>query len=352
MNNFLIRLRNFLIWKIEEFSKFAVKQLTKLAVVILKPEAGSFKERKVGIFVHCLIYYPVLRVKSLLAVNLDVEDHYDNISGSYIQNLTKNDKPKWGVVNGHAQQSTYAQYCIDGMHERMSIMEEHGPFTFMLEVGAGELTTYSSLVDVMTLEKPEFHGIDLSLNRLRHGRAFAKSQKIDVSVVKASAFALPYPDNSFDVVFTSHCLEWMPKNMFKQAVDEICRVSKQHVFLFEPTYEYSSFLQKMKMRTHNYMRGLIPYLKQKNHIEIVRSSVLKYSYNVFNQTSCHHLVVQTEDNSNDSDTVSFACTECKAVLDLQKNSYFCYNCRLGYPIFDDIPVLDRNYAFGISRITP
>lgn len=351
MSKFSVRLRKFLVWKLEEFSKWTVRGLTKFGNILLKNEEGSFKQRQTGVFVYCLVYYPFLRVQKLLSVKRGVEDHYDNISGSYVQNLTKNTRKKWGVVNGQVEQSTYTQYCVDGMHERMQYMEKHGPFDKMLEVGAGELTTYSSLIDVMTQDRPELYAIDLSLNRLRHGRAFAKSKNFEVNLVKASAFALPYPDNSFDVVFTSHCLEWMPKNMFKQAVDEICRVSKKHVFLFEPTYEYSGFLQKMKMRTHSYMRGLVPYLKRKKDIEIRRSSIMKYSYNAFNQTSCHHLVTNIDSQTlADTNQVSLMCPNCKKILELQKESYFCYSCHQGYPIFDDIPVLDVDYALGISRI--
>jgi len=349
MTKFLTRVRKFLSWKTDEFSKRAVRRLTQALKHFTSAEADSFKERQIGIFAHCLIFYPALRIQKLLAVKGGVENHYDNISGSYVKNLTENSRKKWGVVDGEVKESTYAQYCIDGMHERMQCMEEHGPFETMLEVGAGELTTYSSLIDVMTQETPELYAIDLSLNRLRHGRAFAKSRNFQVHMAKASAFALPYPDNSFDVVFTSHCLEWMPKKMFKQAVDEICRVSKKHVFLFEPTYEYSTALQKFKMRTHSYMRGLVPYLQRKPGISIQRSSLMKYSYNAFNQTSCHHLLMNNSNNVQN--TVSLACPSCKSTLQHDNGSYFCYACQLGYPTFDDIPVLDIDYAIGVSQIS-
>ena len=346
---FSYRLRNFIVWKLEEFAKRAVKWLSRVANVLFKTKSGSFKERQIVIFMHCILYFPLLRLKNLLSVNDSVESHYDRISGSYVKNLTKNERKKWGVVNGEVQQNTYAQYCIDGMKERMQYMEKNAPFENMLEVGAGELTTFCSLIDVMTIDQPDFFAIDLSLNRLRHGRAFAQEKKIKINIAKASAFALPYQDNSFDVVFTSHCLEWMPKHMFKQAVDEICRVSKKHVFLFEPTYEYAGFLQKMKMRTYSYMRGLVPYLKNKKHIDIKSSYVMKHSYNAFNQTSCHHLIVDINDGVTNS--TDYACPKSHSKLELKEGSYFCFESQLGFPIFDDIPVLDLDYSLQVSQVS-
>ena len=349
--NFLTRLKKFISWKLDEISRMLNLNLTKLSNLIIRVEKGSFKQRHTEMFFYCLIEYPVKRIKKMLNLVNNVEDHYDEISGSYVADLTVNNRKKWGVVDGEPQKNTYANHCVDGMKERMQIMEGSGPYNNMLEVGAGELTTFCSLVDVMTHVQPDLYAIDLSLNRLRHGRAYANSKSIDVNLAKASAFALPYPDNSFDVVFTSHCLEWMPKKMFKQAVDEVCRVSRKHVFLFEPTYEYSSFLQKMKMRTHSYMRGLVPYLQQKKGIKIRYSAIMKHSYNVFNETSCHHLVVENDDSTPlvEKD-VALACPSCKEVLELNENSYFCFTCCRGYPVFDGIPVLDSDYSLGVNRI--
>jgi len=345
MTSFANKLRKFLVWKLDEYSKVSLKGLTRISSMLLRVEDGSFKQRQIGIFLFCLVYFPVLRLRKLL-VGSSVEKDYDAISGSYIKNFKNIKRMKWGIVDGEPQLHNLAQHCDVGMKERMGIMEEHGPFSTMLEVGTGELTTYCSLIEVMKLKRPELHGIDISLNRLRHGRSFAKQKGVDVNLVKASAFSLPYPDDSFDVVFTSHCLEWMPKKMFKQAVDEICRVSKKHVFLFEPTYEHAGFLQRMKMKTGQYMKGLVPYLASKKDIEVASSYVLKNSYNPFNQTSCHHLIVESK-NENEPTLV---CPKCKSSLEQDENSYFCYESGLGYPIFDGIPVLDTDYALGVSRI--
>ena len=55
MMKFLTRLRNFLAWKIEEFSKHAVKFLAKILIKITKSETGTFKEKQLGIFAFCMI---------------------------------------------------------------------------------------------------------------------------------------------------------------------------------------------------------------------------------------------------------------------------------------------------------
>ena len=345
---FSVRLKQFSLWKLEEFVKTAVRALTKVGMFLCKAEKGTFKEKQIGLFAHCLVYYPYVRLLDFFSLVDDVEGHYDKISGSYVQNMVNKERKKWGSLHGEIQQNTYSDYSKHGMLERIRCIEEAGSFDNMLEVGAGELTTMCSLVQAMTIKQPELYAIDLSLNRLRHGRSYAEYLKTDIKIAKASAFSLPFPDNSFDLVYTSHCLEFMPKHMFRQAVNEICRVSRGHVFLFEPTYEYSSFLQKMKMRTYSYMRGLIPYLENKDDITIKRSSVMKNNYNIFNQTSCHYLIVTPNEGRNN---IEYSCPKCQSALEFNNNSYYCFACHSGFPIFDNIPVLDTDYALMITQIS-
>ena len=98
------------------------------------------------------------------------------------------------------------------------------------------------------------------------------------------------------------------------------------------------------------MRGLVPYLNKKEGVDLKHSAVMKFSYNAFNQTSCHHLIVKSvEKPSSIKKDVIFSCPNCNGALELENASYFCYQCHRGYPIFDGIPVLDVDYALGISR---
>ena len=62
------------------------------------------------------------------------------------------------------------------------------------------------------------------------------------TVAKANALKLPFPDDSFDVVITRHTLEQMPK-VYQKALDEIFRVSKNHVIYLSLHLKWAHFLK-------------------------------------------------------------------------------------------------------------
>ena len=116
-------------------------------------------------------------------------------------------------------------------------------FANVLEVGAGELTALSSLAEFFD-NKVDCYAMDLSLNRVYQGwREFQQRYRREVVVCKANAVALPYPDNSFDMVFTSHCLEHMPYD-YKAAIVEMCRVTRKLVVLLSRLMNWALFHRK------------------------------------------------------------------------------------------------------------
>ncbi|KAA0206518.1 methyltransferase domain-containing protein [Candidatus Uhrbacteria bacterium] len=65
--------------------------------------------------------------------------------------------------------------------------------------------------------------------------AVAESKRLypDVQVIEGSAFALPYGDGEFDLVYTSGVLIHIAPEDLNKAMDEIHRVSKRYVWGFE-----------------------------------------------------------------------------------------------------------------------
>ncbi|PIO08696.1 hypothetical protein COU59_00515 [Candidatus Pacearchaeota archaeon CG10_big_fil_rev_8_21_14_0_10_34_12] len=75
----------------------------------------------------------------------------------------------------------------------------------------------------------EFYGVDFSEEMLKHAEAFAKKEKIDVALIKADVFKLPFKDNFFDAaifIAALHCLETQEKR--RKSLEELFRVLKRN----------------------------------------------------------------------------------------------------------------------------
>lgn len=78
-----------------------------------------------------------------------------------------------------------------------------------------------------------------------------------VSVMQGSALELPWPDNSFDLVYTSLALEQM-EELRDQAIQEISRVSKTHIVMLEPFWEANRNIdQQHYIKAYSYFQGAI-----------------------------------------------------------------------------------------------
>jgi len=88
-------------------------------------------------------------------------------------------------------------------------------------------------------------GVDISVPNIeRSGLAHASSESATQSIefIVADLEHLPFPDNSFDVVVSSHVLEHLPD--FDQGLRELVRVSKDKIVIAIPTlYNPCSFVQ-------------------------------------------------------------------------------------------------------------
>ena len=72
-------------------------------------------------------------------------------------------------------------------------------------------------------------GIDIQQNCLKK----IKKNFNNIRVVRASAYNLPFKNNSFDFVFTSNVLIHFPPNKINKVFDEIYRVSSKWIWGFE-----------------------------------------------------------------------------------------------------------------------
>lgn len=98
----------------------------------------------------------------------------------------------------------------------------------VLEVGCGP----GGNLEIILKHNPrELHGVDISQNMIDIASEILKNTVI---LKKINGTELPYEDQYFDIVFTATVLQHNTDDkMMRQILSEICRVSKNQVFLFE-----------------------------------------------------------------------------------------------------------------------
>ncbi|MEJ2251441.1 MAG: class I SAM-dependent methyltransferase [Candidatus Lokiarchaeota archaeon] len=72
----------------------------------------------------------------------------------------------------------------------------------------------------------ELFGIDSSIESLQKAYNFAKENQIEINLKKADIREIPFPDASFDVVYSYNTIFHLRKRGIKKAIDEIIRVLK------------------------------------------------------------------------------------------------------------------------------
>lgn len=72
----------------------------------------------------------------------------------------------------------------------------------------------------------------------------------------ADGSKLPLPDNSIDLVFTSHVIEQM-NEVLTPALQEIYRVARRYVVHIEPTFRYANWIHRLRVIRKNYPHDIV-----------------------------------------------------------------------------------------------
>ena len=98
----------------------------------------------------------------------------------------------------------------------------------VLEIGNGP---GGNLIEVWKHQPSRLTGVDISAEMV----ALAKKNVPEgIEIIKINGTELPFADQTFDIVFTSTVLQHnTDEKMLYQIIEELCRVSKDKVYLFE-----------------------------------------------------------------------------------------------------------------------
>lgn len=83
-----------------------------------------------------------------------------------------------------------------------------------------------------------------------------KLSLIPYSLFVADGSKLPLPDNSIDLVFTSHVLEQMSE-VLTPALQEIYRVAQRYAVHIEPTFRYANWIHRLRVTRKSYPRDIV-----------------------------------------------------------------------------------------------
>ena len=126
----------------------------------------------------------------------------------------------------------YSPYSLRRyVHEAQykSILNFVKPGMKVLDAGCGE-----GVLSIMMAKKGAVvTGCDLSNPNIERCRTFARENNVDVDFLVGDAENLPFPNDSFDLVVSSHVLEHLPD--FDKGMQEIMSVSKKRAIIAIPT---------------------------------------------------------------------------------------------------------------------
>ena len=308
-------------------------------------DKNSWIREKYFHFFSSLLIIPFKKIKKNLRTPNFVEKQYDQISGSYIKDNYYKDNMRFCVVNGEIKKISSIEN-MKSIREECNQLLDKLTFQSILEVGVGELTTIDSILKHKMSLKQIF-GVDLSVNRLLHGlEEFEKRHELNINLSKSNAISLPFEDSSFDLVYSRHTLEQMPR-IFNIALSEMIRVSRKNIVLFEPSFEKGSLSQKLKMIKNDYFRGLDQFLSLRQDITIKESFLMKNSANPLNHTACY--IIEKKDYFEpNEELIKFVCPISKKPLLDYEDFFYCRDSKRAYPKIKGIPILDQDYSFLID----
>ncbi|WP_300661154.1 methyltransferase domain-containing protein [Fluviicola sp.] len=248
----------------------------------------------------------------------DILISYDFQSGSYIKGFSQNPEFK-------------KNYCAS----LTNVIERLGTFDSIMEAGVGEGTTLNFVVGNLTKKTSHVLGFDISWSRLKFAKEFLNEFNLqETNLFTANLFEIPLPDNSVDIVYTSHSLEPNGGNE-KEALQELYRVTGKYLVLLEPAYEFADEPAKKRMNEHGYVTGLHATAVELGY-KIIEHRLFDYSINPLNPTG----IIVIEKNAENAGEIDLRCPiSLTKLIKYSDSLLYSKESFLAYPVIDGIPCL-------------
>ena len=270
-----------------------------------------------------------------LLTNKDIELAYDLQAGNYINNALR--KKEW-LENFSLEAAKIIDHYIS-------------QDATLLDAGTGELTSFSNILNSLENKVSRALAFDLSLSRLFLGMKYMKkimNKSIETTIFCAELSKIPLPENSVDTAITIHAVE--PNNIgASEIIQELMRVSRDNLLLFEPYYEKSNTKVKKRMNEHNYVRGIEEIIKM-NRGKIVDIIEILNSESELNKTFCFVVDVKHLKKNNEKKAIKFTYPGREEYLEKLDSFYFSKETGYIFPEIKKIPILKLDTALLASKI--
>jgi len=259
-----------------------------------------------------------------------IEVAYDLQAGSY-----RKDMSNPTVLNKKEA------YCRELANRILSLTT---PST-VLEAGVGEATTLS--FTLANLPETQGFGFDISWSRIAVAKEWLDENRIGdrCDLCTASLFSIPLPDNSVDVVYTSHSIE--PNGGQEEAaVEELYRVASNYLILLEPAYDLADHKAQERMRQHGYCIDLQPAI-QKLGYPVEYHGLFPHCMSPLNPTG----ITIIKKPAAFQNQPAFCCPTTKQELIEIEGALLSPSNLVAYPILAGIPCLREENGIIASRLT-
>lgn len=136
-----------------------------------------------------------------------------------------------------------------------NILSQTPAFINAIDIGCGEGYLLFRLSE---RKKGMLYGLDLS-----EGRIDTTKTHIPASfLLRGDVLSLPFPDNTFDVVFCSELLEHITN--YKKVVDELIRISKKTIIITVPNELQLVSVMCPKCKTKHFLDGHVNFFTEHN----------------------------------------------------------------------------------------
>jgi len=222
-------------------------------------------------------------------------------------------------------------------------------FRSILEVGCGEATTLSGVIQELNSNNLKALGFDISWSRINLGNKWLNEWHISANLFVADLFNIPLADNAIDVVYTSHSLE--PNGGRElEAISELLRVARRTVVLVEPIYELAGDDAKKRMKNHGYVKNLKKTAEYLG-VKVLEYKLLEHIANPLNPSGVIVIEKSVQNNGKLGNTkINYQDPISGMRLIKLRDVYYSKKAGIAYPIIRNIPVLIAANAVVASNL--
>jgi SAM-dependent methyltransferase len=211
----------------------------------------------------------------------------------------------------------------------------------LLEAGVGEATTLSGVCRRVMPERA--YGFDISWSRIAAARRWIEDESVSsVTLTTGSLLHVPLLDDSVDVVFTSHAIE-PNRGREQRIIEELYRVARHFLFLFEPSYELAGSEARERMDHHGYCRGILATCERLG-FRVIEHRLLDQPINPLNPTA---VMVIAKGSRRPTIRDSLACPVSRSPLIATPDALICPASDRAYPVIGGIPCLRPEHGIFV-----